>query len=196
MKKSKSVADYIRASGQWTEELRSLRAVLKSTELEETIKWGAPCYTYQGKNVVGLASYTDYFGLWFHQGAMLKDASKKLINAQEGKTRALRQWRMSKASDIKPSIIRRYVKESMVNIDNGIAIKPVKAKSVSVPSELQTALAKNKKLKIAFDKLTPGKQREYSTHLHEARQATTRERRLKKMLPLILAGKGLNDRYR
>ena len=196
MKKINSVEDYIAKSSQWADELSTLRTILASTELEETVKWGTPCYTYKSKNVVGMISFKPYFGLWFHQGATLKDTNNKLINAQEGKTKALRQWRMSNANEIKPSIIKRYVKESIANIDKGVEIKAVKARTVAIPNELKAALTQNSTLKAAFDKLTPGKQREYSEHINDASRAATKERRLEKIVPLIMAGSGLHDRYR
>ena len=196
MKKIKSVADYIVHSEHWSAELRALRKIIQQTELDETIKWGAPCYTYKGKNVVGMASFQHYFGLWFHQGALLTDSNNKLINAQEGKTKALRQWRMSHKRDIKPSIIKRYIKESIANFDQGHEIKPRKAKSFSVPVELRQALTRNQKTRKAFDKLTPGKQREYAEYISEASRASTKARRVEKIIPMIQKGQGLNDRYR
>ena len=59
------------------QELLKLRNILLSCGLEETVKWGAPTYTFAGKNVAGLASFKSYVGLWFHQGALLKDEKKK-----------------------------------------------------------------------------------------------------------------------
>ncbi len=90
--------------------------------------------------MVGLGAFKRYFGLWFHQGALLKDTNKKLINAQEGKTKALRQWHITTEQAIKPTITKRYVKESIANIDKGNEIKPVRAKSVTIPGELRDAL--------------------------------------------------------
>lgn len=87
MKRAKSVDDYVDQSDQWRDEIRRLREILRSTNLLEEIKWGAPCYTCKGKNVVGLGAFKSYFGLWFHQGALLKDDQKVLINAQEGVTK-------------------------------------------------------------------------------------------------------------
>ena len=91
MYRAKSVDDYIAHHPEWETELKRLKAVLESTALHADIKWGAPCYTSNGKNVVGLMAFKSYFGLWFHQGVSLKDDAKVLINAQEGKTKALRQ---------------------------------------------------------------------------------------------------------
>lgn len=103
MKRYKTVDDYVANAEQWQDELERLRGILRSTELTEDVKWGAPCYTFDGQNVVGLAGFKSYFGLWFHQGALLNDKNKALINAQEGATKALRQWRMNSAREIEPA---------------------------------------------------------------------------------------------
>ncbi|MDJ0905277.1 MAG: DUF1801 domain-containing protein [Woeseiaceae bacterium] len=113
MAQKKTVDDYIRNARQWNEELARLRKILLSTGLEETIKWGAPCYTHNGKNVVGMSGFKSYFGLWFFEGAAIEDDAGVLINAQPGKTKMLRQWRMTSAKDIKPAVIKRYVKRAM-----------------------------------------------------------------------------------
>jgi hypothetical protein len=91
MKRAKSVDEYIADAGSWKSELKRLREILQSTELEEDVKWGGPCYTYNGKNVVGMTGFKSYFGLWFHQGALLKDQKNVLMNAQEGRTKALQK---------------------------------------------------------------------------------------------------------
>jgi uncharacterized protein YdeI (YjbR/CyaY-like superfamily) len=196
MKTFKSVDAYIDSSERWQNELRTLRNILLATPLEETVKWGAPCYVLDGKNVVGLGAFKSYFGLWFHQGALLSDPRGVLINAQEGKTKAQRQWRMTSAKEIKPAAIKAYVKEAIELQKQGKQIKPVRAKSVAMPPELTAALARSAKAKRAFDSLTPGKQREYAEHVSEAKRDATKADRIKKIIPMILAGHGLNDRYR
>jgi len=95
MKRAKSVDEYVRDTAEWHDEIDTLRKILQSTTLIEEVKWGAPCYTHSSKNVVGLSAFKSYFGLWFHQGALLKDDQKVLLNAQEGRTKALRQWRIT-----------------------------------------------------------------------------------------------------
>jgi uncharacterized protein YdeI (YjbR/CyaY-like superfamily) len=113
MERFKTVDDYINSNVLWPDELRRLRKILLSTGLTEEVKWGGPCYTHNGKNVVGVGAFKSYFGLWFFKGAALKDEQNVLINAQPGKTKDLRQWRMTSPKDIKPSMIKRYVKEAM-----------------------------------------------------------------------------------
>ena len=138
MAKIKSAEEYIREKTHWSDELNILRKLILQTELKETIKWGAPVYTLDGKNIVGLAGFKNHFGIWFYNGVFLKDKEKALVNAQEGKTKALRQMRFESIEDIKPDIVLSYVKEAIANQKAGKEIKPNrKAKTVNVPSELQ-----------------------------------------------------------
>lgn len=70
---------------KWKESLMRFREILVATELTETIKWGVPVYTLNGKHVAGIGAFKSYVGIWFFQGAFLKDPHKKLVNAQKGK---------------------------------------------------------------------------------------------------------------
>lgn len=196
MQTRKSVDDYVAGLKCWKDEIQRLREILQKTELTETVKWGGPCYTINGKNVVGMSAFKSYFGLWFHQGVLLTDKKHILINAQEGKTKALRQWRMTSDKDIKPRIINSYLKEAIQIAKKGEEIKPNRAKPVIVPSELKLALSKNAKSKARFNSLSRGLRREYVEYITEAKQEATKIRRIKKILPMIRAGKGLNDKYR
>lgn len=196
MKRSKTVDGYIRDADQWQDELRTLRDILNKTGLVEEVKWGAPCYTHKGKNVVGLAAFKQWFCLWFHQGALLEDSDNVLMNAQEGRTKALRQWRMTSAKDIKPGIIRRYAREAMSLVDEGKEIRADRSKPVVVPDELSRAMRRFKGATAGFRELTKGKQREYADYVASAKRDETKQKRIEKILPMIAAGKGLNDKYR
>ena len=96
MSPAEKVTRYIQQHSEWMVLLTEIREILKSTSLVEEIKWGAPAYTYNKKILVGLGAFKNHMGIWFHQGVLLKDTHKKLMNAQEGKTKALRQWRFDK----------------------------------------------------------------------------------------------------
>jgi uncharacterized protein YdeI (YjbR/CyaY-like superfamily) len=128
MKRFKTVDEYVASREHWQDEIRRVREILLSTPLTEDVKWGAPCYTFDDKNVVGIGGFKSYFGLWFFHGASLKDPKKVLINAQEGKTKALRQWRMKSAKEIKPAVIRAYVREAIQLVRDGQKIGPQKKK--------------------------------------------------------------------
>jgi len=196
MKRFKTVDEYLASQPQWDAALTKLRKLLLSTELQETVKWGGPCYTIDGKIVVGLGGFSKYVGLWFHQGVYLKDPDKVLINAQEGTTKALRQWRFARTEDIKVRKVKAYVLEAIENQKAGKALKPDRSKPVVIPTELKAELARKPKIKRAFEALTKGRQREYADHVATAKRAETKASRIEKMVPLIAAGVGLHDKYR
>ena len=196
MKRYRTVDEYIAGAEHWQKELVRLREILQSTPLEETVKWGAPCYTHHGKMVVGIGGFKSYVGLWFHQGALLSDKDNVLISGTEGKTKAMRQWRFASLQEIKARPIKAYVKEAIALQEAGQEIKADRSQPVVIPPEFKQALAKNKKAQTAFGKLTKGKQREYANYIAEAKRAETKAQRIVKILPMIAAGAGLNDKYR
>jgi len=148
MKSKITVDEYISNSGNWNEALILLRDVILSAGLNETIKWGAPVYTFKTKNIAGMAAFKSYVGIWFYQGALLQDKSKRLINAQEGITRALRQWRFDSAEEIRRDIktIKDYLNEAILNQKHGKEIKPAKDKPLIIPEELQELFKSNPEL--------------------------------------------------
>lgn len=197
MKRFNTAEEFIEAQGHWQSGLIKLREVLLQTELEETIKWGFPVYTINNKNVAGLGAFKGYFGLWFFQGVFLTDPAQVLMNAQDGKTKGMRQWRFSSAEEIDPKMVLNYVEEAIQNQKEGKEIQIAKAvKKVILPPELKQLLAENKPLQEAFGAITPGRQREYAEYIETAKRAATKTDRLEKIKPLILAGVGLNDKYK
>lgn len=197
MKRYQTVDAFISNSGDWQPFLEKLREIILGTEVEETVKWGAPVYTVNGKNIIGLGSFKSYVGLWFFQGVFLKDEKKVLMNAQEGTTKALRQWRFARVEEIDPKLVRSYVVEAIENQKAGKELKPDRTKKQLVLSaELKEALKSDPKLQDAFNSLTPGKQREYADHIASAKQDKTRLSRLEKVVPMIKSGVGLHDKYK
>lgn len=196
MKRFESVEHYVESLEFWQAEVKLLRQVLQSSKLEEGLKWSLPCYMFQGKNVVGIGAFKSYFGLWFFDGAGLEDKQGVLINAQEGKTKALRQWRMSSAEAIKPALIKRYVREAVKLVEQGKTLKASRDKPVVVPAELQAMLDTNASLAQSFSKLSKACQREYAEYVAQAKRAETKHRRIEKIVPMILNAMGLNDHYR
>ena len=196
MQRYTSVEDYLDGHVEWRSLLERLRAVMKECEVEETVKWGQPCYTHSGKNVAGIGAFKEFVSVWFFQGALLRDEQGVLVNAQEGRTKAMRQWRFQAVEEIDEPLLRAYVDESIENQRQGKAIQAEKKMPVEVPDELAGALAEDRGAGKRFDGLTPARQREYAEFITEAKRVETRVRRLKKILPMIRAGQGLNDRYK
>jgi uncharacterized protein YdeI (YjbR/CyaY-like superfamily) len=197
MKKVTSVEEYIENNIHFGEALTLLRNIITTTELEETLKWSAPVYALDGKNVVGLGAFKNHFGIWFFNGVFLKDEKNLLRNAQEGKTKALRQMRFESIDDIDQAAVLAYVKEAIENQKLGKEIKPErKGKSVTVPLELKTLFKSQPDVHQSFKALSPGKQREYCEHIESAKREATKQSRLEKITPMILKGVGLHDKYK
>ena len=190
----KSIEEYIQKRQKWAEEIKVLRDLLRSTELEETIKWGGPVYTLNGKNIVSIGAFKNHCALWFFQGALLEENTAALY--QEGKTKAMRQIKFEKGDELEVETLRNYILEAIRNQKQGKKIQHVPAKKPEMPLELADALDDDQDLKKAFENLTPGKQREYSLYISEAKQSQTKSRRLEKLIPLIKKGAGLNDKYK
>lgn len=196
MKKFESVADFIDSQDKWKEELILLRDICLSTELVETVKWGIPTYTINKKNVAGIGAFKEHVAIWFFQGTFLKDEKKYLINAQEGTTKGLLQWRFKSIKEINPEEVKAYILEAIENEKAGKRIKVDRKKELILPDELKEALNKNPELQKAFESFTPFKKREFADHIREAKREATRIKRLEKCEQLILQGIGLHDKYR
>lgn len=196
MQSNKSVEGFIEKQTAWKEPLLKFREILLATELEETVKWGQPVYALDGKNVLGIGAFKAYVGIWFYQGTFLQDPKGVLINAQEGKTKAMRQLRFSSIESVDYELVKAYVNEAIANQKAGKEIKADTKKALVIPKELQDALDKNNKLEAHFQQFTKGKQREFTDYISEAKREETRLNRIEKIIPMIMGGVGLNDKYR
>lgn len=196
MNKSKSPQDYLDAHPQWRHLLEKLRDLLLATDLEECIKWGVPTYSIKGKNVVALVAFESYAGLWFYNGALLQDDDNILVNAQEGKTKAMRQLRLSTEQDLNEDQITKYIQAAITNQKAGKEIKANLKRPLDIPAELQQSLLNNADLKAQFEGLGLSKQREFTDYISSAKREATKQSRLEKIIPMIMQGIGLNDKYR
>lgn len=197
MQKIYSVEEYIEQNSHYSEALSVLRRIVNSTELEETVKWSMPTYCLNGKNVLGIGAFKQHFCLWFHQGVFLKDEHQLLVNAQENKTKAMRQMRFDSIEDINEGAVLAYVKEAIENQRMGKEMKPIrKTKPVVVPPELKATFESNTVLETSFKNLTSGKQREYCDYISTAKREATKQSRLDKITPMIIEGIGLHDKYK
>ena len=179
----------------WIEELELLRAILVKTQLEVATKWGGEVYTFNGKNVIGIGGFKNYFTIWFFNGVFLKDPKKVLVNAQDGVTKALRQWRFYSKDDIDEKLILTYIHEAIENEKLGKKLAPVKKETI-LSDFFQKELNANLELKKGFEKLTPGRQREYLEYIDTAKREETKIARMEKIKPMIISGIGLHDKYK
>ncbi|AVR43954.1 hypothetical protein C7S20_01000 [Christiangramia fulva] len=190
------VEEYIDKHPKWKKQLWQLHEMILTTELEPAIKWGGPVYTLNGKNVLGIGAFKNHFGIWFFNGALLKENTSLLVNAQEGKTKALRQIRFEEGDELKVSILLPYIQEAIQNQSEGKEVKPVRSKKIEIPALLSEAMKKDPEVKSGFEAMSPGCKREYAEYISEAKREETKLRRLEKIIPMIKSKKGLNDKYK
>ena len=195
MKMAKTPEEYFADNPDYLDILEKLRSILLNTELEEKMKWGIPTYCLKDKNVAGIGAFKSYAGIWFFNGVFLKDPENVLINAQEGKTKGMRQWRFEAIGELDEALILTYIKEAIENQKAGKEVKPEK-KPLVIPEELKEALASDSQLSEIFDGLSLSVKREFAEHIEEAKREETKQKRLEKIIPMILDGVGLNDKYK
>jgi uncharacterized protein YdeI (YjbR/CyaY-like superfamily) len=158
------------------------------------MKWGQPCYTSQGKNVVLIHGFKEYCALLFFKGALLKDARRVLIQQTENVqvTRQIRFTHVREIVKLEP-VLKSYILEAIEVEKAGLKVKLKGTSDFAMPEEFQNKLDEIPDLKTAFKALTPGRQRAYILYFSAAKQSKTRELRVEKYRQQILRGKGLND---
>jgi uncharacterized protein YdeI (YjbR/CyaY-like superfamily) len=189
-----SVNWFFEKSTKWQSAYLELREILLSFDLNEELKWGCPCYTYENKNVVLIHGFKEYCALLFMKGSIMNDPNQLLIQQTEN-VQAARQIRFKNIEEIisQKSIIKSYIKNAIEIEKSGVKVEMKKSSEYKIPEEFQSALNEMSELKLAFDKLTPGRQRAYLLYFSSAKQSKTRTERIEKYIPKILDGKGLED---
>ena len=186
---------YIAKHKDFSQILNKLRDIILATGLIETIKWGMPTYTLNNKNIVGMSAFKSHCGIWFFLGALLKDVEGVLINVQEGKTNAMRQWRFAFDSKIDKKLVLKYLAEAIENEKKGLKVKRIN-KPLVIPPQLDNILKSNKDVENSFKALTLAKKREFADYIIEAKRESTKEKRLEKIFPMIINRIGLNEAYK
>ena len=194
-KRNPEVDAYLTRSDQWHAELKVLRAIVLECGLDEVLKWGKPCYTFEGHNVAILYRFKDFCALGFLKGALLADPEGVLV-APGKDSQAMRRLQFTDAKEIKrmKAVVKGYVQAAILVAKSGLEIDFKARRQLELPKELEGAFRKSPKLKQAFNALTPGRQRGYVLHFAGAKQSQTRVARIEKCTKKILAGKGFNER--
>ena len=182
-------------NNSWLKELAFLKSIIVKTELVETTKWGGIVYVLNGKNVIGIGGFKNYFAIWFFNGVLLQDKKQLLVNAQEGVTKALRQWRFTSKEEVNEADVLNYIKEAIENEKQGKTTKPEK-KTPILSEFFQKELNANPELAAAFQKFSAYKQYEFLEYIESAKREETKRSRIEKIVPMILNSIGLNDKYR
>lgn len=183
---------FVSRAKTWQAEIQKLRAILLECGLEEEIKWGKPCFAFEGKNVAIIQPFKEMCSLMFFKGALLED-THGLLRSQGENTQSALRLEFTSEAQIKKTVLKAYVKQAIEVEKSGLEVDFKAKRELELPEELTQALKKDKKLAKAFAALTPGRQRGYVMHFTSAKQSATRTARIEKSIPKILAGKGMND---
>jgi len=190
-----AVDAYVAKATHWRDEIARLRTILLGSELVEDFKWGKPCYTHGGSNIVLIMPLKETCALLFTKGALMQDPEGLLIQPGEN-SQSARQVRFTSLAEIAKldKVLKRYLKEAVRVEQAGLKVDFKKSTDLVYPPEFQQKLDRDSALREAFARLTPGRQRQYHLHFTGAKQSATRESRVEKAIPSILDGMGLNDR--
>ena len=195
----KTVADFIAENAQWQEIIIALKDIIYQTELKETINWGMPTYTLNGKNVITIGAFKNHVALWFIQGVFLEDKYPQLLNAQKGKTKAMRHWRFTKKEDLDTPLVAACIADAIENQKEGKEIKfnnnssKKGRKPLLIPDLLQEVLDANLEVKNQFESLKLTQKRNLCNFINQAKRLETKQKRIKRIIPLILEGKGIYE---
>jgi len=193
-KTNPGVDAFLGKARKWQAEFARLRAIALDCALTEEVKWGKPCYTLQGRNIVLIHGFKEYCALLFFKGSLMKDPANLLIQQTEN-VQAGRQIRFTNLPEIVDAegVLKSYIHDAIEVEKSGATVDFKKTTEFTTPDEFQKKLDEDPALKAAFAALTPGRQRAYLLHFSGGKQARTREARVEKCIPQILDGKGLDD---
>ncbi len=150
----------------------------------------------QWTKFVGIVGFKSFFTLWFYNGVFLEDKHNVLVSAQEGVTKAMRQWRFSSMEDIDEKLVQAYIQEAIANEEQGKKLKLQRKEKLPIPSILTEAFKEDQAFEKSFVARPQAKQNEYVEHIQSAKQEATKSSRLQKIRPLVMQGKGMRDKYK
>lgn len=179
---------------RWAEGLAALRALCLEAGLTEAVKWGHPCYMYEGRNVAIIGAFREDFRISFFEAALLSDPEGRL-ERQGPNTKVADALRFTENGAVAASapVVRRFLAEARAHAVAGRRA-PREPGEVELPEEMVEALDADVELAEAFARLTPGRQRSYGIALASAKTSATRIARIGRLRDRILAGKGATER--
>lgn len=184
---------FVTRAKAWRGEIQKLRSILLDCGLDEGLKWGKPCFMFEGKNVAIIQPFKEHCALMFFKGALLED-THGLLRSQGKNTQSALRLEFTSEAQIKAAIVKSYVRQAIAVEKSGLNVDFKAKREIELPDELTLSLEQDRKLAKAFYALTPGRQRGYAMHIAAAKRPETRVARIEKCKPNILAGIGMNDR--
>lgn len=189
---NRSVDAFVSRQKVWRAEIENLRTILLDSGLDEELKWGKPCYVFEGKNIAIVQPFKEHCALMFFKGALLKDP-QGLLRSQGENTQSALRLEFRSPGEVKKAVIKSYIKQAIAVEKAGLKVEFKAKRELEIPEELAQVFKKDKKLAKAFEALTPGRKRGYVMHFASAKQSATRLSRITKAAPKILAGLGVSE---
>jgi uncharacterized protein YdeI (YjbR/CyaY-like superfamily) len=183
---------FVSRAKAWQGEMRKLRSLLLECGLDEDLKWGKPCFMFEGTNVAIIQPFKQHLSLMFFKGALFQD-SLGLLRSQGQNTQSALRLEFTSEAQVTKAVVKSYVKQAIAVEKAGHKVDFKARRELELPKELQQVLRKDRKLAKAFQALTPGRQRGYVLHFTGAKQSKTVTARIEKCIPNILAGRGMHD---
>lgn len=190
---SSKVDAFVGQAKKWQGEIEALRTILLDCGLDEELKWGKPCFMFEGRNVAIIQPFKEHCSLMFFKGALIQD-THNLLRSQGENTQSAMRLEFTDKGQIKKATVKSYVKQAIAVEKAGLNVDFKAKRELKLPKELTRILNRDSKLAKAFHALTPGRRRGYVLHFTGAKQSRTRTARIERCIPRILAGKGMNDR--
>jgi uncharacterized protein YdeI (YjbR/CyaY-like superfamily) len=184
---------FLNSAKAWRSEIQKLRSILLDCGLDEDLKWGKPCFLFEGGNVAIIQPFKEHCSLMFFKGALFED-THGLLRSQGENTQSAMRLEFTSEAQVTKTVVKSYVKQAIAVEKAGLKVDFKAKRELELPEELTQILNRDRKLAQAFHSLTPGRRRAYVLHFTGAKQSQTRTARIEKCVPKILAGLGLNDR--
>lgn len=177
----------------WGGVIQKVRSILLESGLDEELKWGKPCFQFEGKNIAIIQPFKEHCALMFFKGALLED-THGLLRSQGENTQSALRLEFTSEAQVKKTVLKSYVKQAIEVEKSGRKVDFKAKRQLELPDELSEILQRDRRLTKAFDALTPGRQRGYVLYFMGAKKSETRTARIEKCIPKILAGLGFHDR--
>ena len=160
-------------------------------ECEETLKWSAPHFDYQGKIYCGMSAFKEHCAFGFWHPLMRKDGPSVEGMGSFGKIRTLADLPSEAA-------FAKMARKAKRLTDEGVKAPPKPRKErapLRVPADLKAALAKNRRAQETFDAFPYSCRKEYVEWITEAKREETRTARVAQSVEWMAQGKRHNWKY-
>src|ERR1700712_1352773 len=162
---------FVSRAKTWRGEIQKIRSILLECGLDEDLKWGKPCFQFEGKNIAIIQPFKEHCSLLFFKGALLED-THGLLRSQGENTQSALRLEFTSEAQIKKTVLKPYVKQAIEVEKAGRKVDFKAKRQLELPDELTEILQRDRRLAKAFDALTPGRQRGYALFFTSAKKST------------------------